>query len=243
MEAMSSADVLIGYVSYSAAFIFELLLFFLALWAGVQCSRGPSSSNWFRARHLRLILVEGNALYFLAWVASLVHLILTDVDRQMAYQAAYLVVFFTSSVRYQLSHETINLRTLVASISQYRIQCLSFPIHRCRLLSYLAYSNCSCDIVFHHACLTKKFERTEPFNHSLSWSNYLRWNPVRIMSISLVVLSLTSVVGPLSYFISPHTVLFSYFRPTMMIGWPPSFISTWPWNFWKRLHAPSFLLP
>ena len=65
MEAMSSADVLIGYVSYFAAFIFELVLFFLALWAGVQCSREPSSTNRFGARHLRLILVEGNALYFL----------------------------------------------------------------------------------------------------------------------------------------------------------------------------------
>ena len=226
MEAMSSTDVLIGYVSYSAAFIFELVLFFLAFWAGVRCSRGPSSSNWFRARHLRLILVEGNALYFLAWVESLVHHTLTDVHRQLAYQAVYLVVSFTSSVRRQLSHETTNMITLVASIYQYRIQCLSFPIHRCRLLSYLAYSSCSCDIVFHHACLTKEFERTEPFNHSLSWSNYLRWNPVRIMPISLVILSLTSVVGPLSYFISLHTVLFSYFRPTMMIGWPPPFIWT-----------------
>ena len=66
MEVMSSANVLIGYVSYSAAFIFELVLFFLALWAGVQCSREPSATNWLGARHLRFLLVEGNALNFLA---------------------------------------------------------------------------------------------------------------------------------------------------------------------------------
>ena len=65
MEVTSGANVLIGYVSHSAAFIFELLLFFLALRAGVQCSREPSATNQFRARHLRLILVEGNALNFL----------------------------------------------------------------------------------------------------------------------------------------------------------------------------------
>ena len=64
MEAMTSAHIMMAYVSYSASLIFELVLFFLALWAGIQCSR-DSSTSWVGARRLRLILVKGNALFFL----------------------------------------------------------------------------------------------------------------------------------------------------------------------------------
>ena len=66
MEALTSSDILITYVSYSASFIFELVLFFLAFWAGIQHSREQSSTSWIGARRLRLILVKGNALFFLA---------------------------------------------------------------------------------------------------------------------------------------------------------------------------------
>ena len=66
MTIMIGAGVsMVYYASYSACFIFELVLFFLALWAGVRCSREGSSTNWVGARRLRLILVEGNVLYFL----------------------------------------------------------------------------------------------------------------------------------------------------------------------------------
>ena len=148
LEAMTDADILINYASYSASPIFELVLFFLALWAGVQCSREGSSTNWIGARRLRLILVKGNALYFLGWVSSLVRHVLTNIRRILILQAIYLVVFLTSSVRHHPSHETPNPTTLVVSISRYHNQCHSFYIHHCRLLSHLAYSNCSCGVGF-----------------------------------------------------------------------------------------------
>ena len=136
------------YVSYAACFIFSLVSFFLAVWAGVQCSREGPSTNWIGARRLRLILVEGNALYFLGWVSSLVHHILTDIRRTLVLQGIYLGVFFTSSVRRCLSHDTPNPTTLVASISRHHNQCLSFSIHHCRLLSHLAHSSCSRGVGF-----------------------------------------------------------------------------------------------
>ena len=64
--ATSKNSIIIAYVSYSASPIFELVLFFLALWIGIQCFKGAAASNQIGARRLRLILVEGNALYFLA---------------------------------------------------------------------------------------------------------------------------------------------------------------------------------
>ena len=145
---MTSPNVLMAYISYSASFVFELVLFFLALWAGVQCSRACSSTSWIGARRLRLILVEGNALLFLVWVSSLVYCALTDINRQFLCHAVYLVVFFTSSVRRRLSHEAPTPTTLVASIYCYRKQCCDYPIHHCRLLSHLEYSNCSRGVVF-----------------------------------------------------------------------------------------------
>ena len=147
-ETMTNADILINYASYSASPIYELVLFFLALWAGIQCSREDSSTNSIGARRLRLILVKGNAVYFLGWVSSLVHHVLTDIRRMLILQAIYLMVFLTSSVRHRLSHETTNPTMLVASIFHYHIQWCSCYIRHCRLSSHLAYSNCSCGVGF-----------------------------------------------------------------------------------------------
>ena len=66
VATMSRAYILIAFSSFSAIYIVELVLFFLALWIGIQCFRNASSTNRFGARRLRLILVEGNVLYFLA---------------------------------------------------------------------------------------------------------------------------------------------------------------------------------
>ena len=210
-EATTTADTLITYASYSASPIFQLVLFFLALWVGVQCFRSTPSTSGIGARRLRLILVEGNALYFVAWVQSpCLSYTGTDTHRLLIYQAIFLVVMSTTSVGHYLSHETPNLRTLVASICYYFNEFLGLPAHNYRLSARLAYSSCIHSVVFYHACLTKEFERTELFNHSLSWSNYLWRNPIRITSISTdfywwYYLLNTSVVGPLSYFISLHT--------------------------------------
>ena len=45
---------------------YELLLFSIALWAGIQCSRCPFPEIWIGTRRLRGILIEGNVMYFLA---------------------------------------------------------------------------------------------------------------------------------------------------------------------------------
>ena len=185
-EATTTADTLITYASYSASPIFQLVLFFLALWVGIQCFRSTPSTSGIGARRLRLILVEGNALYFLAWVQSpCLSYAGTDTHRLLIYQAVFLVMTSTTSVGHDLSHETPNMRTLVASICYYFNEFLDLPAHHYRLSAHLAYSNCIHSVIFYHACLTKEFERTELFNHGLSWSNYLRWNHIyRIASIS-----------------------------------------------------------
>jgi len=54
------------YITFSAVLAYELLLFFLASWAAIQCSRCSSPANRNGARHLRVILIEGNVIYFLA---------------------------------------------------------------------------------------------------------------------------------------------------------------------------------
>ena len=60
------------YIIFTASFTYELLLFSLALWAAIQCFRCSSPATRHGARHLRVILIEGNVIYFLAWVLSLV---------------------------------------------------------------------------------------------------------------------------------------------------------------------------
>ena len=148
---MSRTYILIAYASFSAVYIFELVLFFLALWIGIQYFRNASSTNQIGARRLRLILVEGNVLYFLAWVSSFVHHALTNIHRLMVYQAVYLTVVFTSSVRHYLSHETQpdNVSSINISLSQviFMPPCTSLPAAisscvfelqpRCRLLAQM----------------------------------------------------------------------------------------------------------
>ncbi|KAL4076985.1 hypothetical protein V8B97DRAFT_1938808 [Scleroderma yunnanense] len=50
------------YVGYSVPLLYELLLFSLALWAAIQSS---CAANRIGAGGLRLILIEGNVVYFL----------------------------------------------------------------------------------------------------------------------------------------------------------------------------------
>ena len=45
---------------------YELLLFSLALWAGIRLSRCPFPENRIGARRLTAILIQGNVTYFLA---------------------------------------------------------------------------------------------------------------------------------------------------------------------------------
>ncbi|KAL4071465.1 hypothetical protein V8B97DRAFT_476915 [Scleroderma yunnanense] len=52
------------YINYAGVFLYECLLFFFALWAGIQCSRCPSVTRGIGAR-LRVILIQGNVVYFL----------------------------------------------------------------------------------------------------------------------------------------------------------------------------------
>lgn len=54
------------YLSYSAMGVYELLLFSFALWASIQCLRSPSPANRIGTRSLRVVLIQGNVMYFLA---------------------------------------------------------------------------------------------------------------------------------------------------------------------------------
>ena len=51
LENVTSAYILITYVSYSASLIFELVLFFLALWIGIRCFKSNlfNESDWSSA--------------------------------------------------------------------------------------------------------------------------------------------------------------------------------------------------
>ena len=53
------------YIIFSVGFTYELLLLSLALWAAIQCSRCSSPATRNGARRLRVILIEGNVIYFL----------------------------------------------------------------------------------------------------------------------------------------------------------------------------------
>ncbi|KIM55889.1 hypothetical protein SCLCIDRAFT_1220873 [Scleroderma citrinum Foug A] len=53
-------------IGFSVSFAYDLLLFSLALWAAIQCLRRSSPATQSGARHLRVILIEGNVIYFLA---------------------------------------------------------------------------------------------------------------------------------------------------------------------------------
>ena len=54
------------YIIFSVGFTYELLLLSLALCAAIQSFRCSSPATWNGARHLRVILIEGNVIYFLA---------------------------------------------------------------------------------------------------------------------------------------------------------------------------------
>ena len=54
------------YTMFSTSLTYDLLLFSLALWAAIQCSRCSSLATWNGAQRLRVILIEGNVIYFLA---------------------------------------------------------------------------------------------------------------------------------------------------------------------------------
>jgi len=53
------------YIMFSAGITYEFLLFSLALWAGIRCSRGSPLAARNGAQRLRVILIEGNVIYFL----------------------------------------------------------------------------------------------------------------------------------------------------------------------------------
>ena len=65
----ATGDILVedvAIIGFSVSFAYDLLLFSLALWAAIQCLRRSSPATWSGARHLRVILIEGNVMYFLA---------------------------------------------------------------------------------------------------------------------------------------------------------------------------------
>ena len=65
LTAFPAVTVINTYVILSTILFYELLLFSFALWAAIQHSRCPESVG---ARYLRVILIAGNAMYFLVWV-------------------------------------------------------------------------------------------------------------------------------------------------------------------------------
>ncbi|KAL4071917.1 hypothetical protein J3A83DRAFT_2934348 [Scleroderma citrinum] len=75
------------YVNAAALLLYEFLLFSLALWAAVQCSRRSLAENQIGARNLRIILIEGNVMYFLVclltWSCRLLCLIRPSMSQQM----------------------------------------------------------------------------------------------------------------------------------------------------------------
>jgi len=62
LTAFPAVIVIDTYVSLTAVLFYELLLFSFALWAAIRHSRCPESVG---AQYLRVILIAGNAMYFL----------------------------------------------------------------------------------------------------------------------------------------------------------------------------------
>ncbi|KAL4076996.1 hypothetical protein V8B97DRAFT_1364547 [Scleroderma yunnanense] len=50
---------------YGVILLYEFLLFSFALWACIQCSRHPFAINRIGVRSLRVVLIQGNVMYFL----------------------------------------------------------------------------------------------------------------------------------------------------------------------------------
>ena len=51
------------YIGFSVGMTYDFLLFSLALWAAIQCSKQCSPTTRNGAQHIR-ILLEGNMIYF-----------------------------------------------------------------------------------------------------------------------------------------------------------------------------------
>ncbi|KAL4076531.1 hypothetical protein V8B97DRAFT_1915453 [Scleroderma yunnanense] len=68
--AFPASETIDIYVNNAVSLFYEFLLFSLALWATVRCSRCPLAANQTGARNLRVVLIEGNVMYFLALLDS-----------------------------------------------------------------------------------------------------------------------------------------------------------------------------
>lgn len=103
VTAFPTTEEIYIYIGYSAMVAYELLLFSLALWAGIRLSRCPFPENRIGARRLTAILIQGNVTYFLAWVSPpLVYWALIDIDSIWLCLLVYLTVSLTASVGYCL---------------------------------------------------------------------------------------------------------------------------------------------
>ncbi|KAL4076599.1 hypothetical protein V8B97DRAFT_2083277 [Scleroderma yunnanense] len=75
------------YVNAAALLLYEFLLFSLALWAAVQCSRRSLAENQIGARNLRIILIEGNVMYFLVTFLQMLTYLVVSIT--LPYQTLY----------------------------------------------------------------------------------------------------------------------------------------------------------
>ncbi|KAL4076522.1 hypothetical protein V8B97DRAFT_1941550 [Scleroderma yunnanense] len=72
VTAFPASETIGIYVNYMALLLYEFLLFSLALVAAIQCSKHSSATNQVGTRDLRVILIEGNVMYFLG---TLLHMV------------------------------------------------------------------------------------------------------------------------------------------------------------------------
>ncbi|KIM55844.1 hypothetical protein SCLCIDRAFT_281460 [Scleroderma citrinum Foug A] len=77
VAAFPTTEKIYIYLGYSVMVAYELLLFSLALWAGIQRSSCPFPENRIGTRRLRDILVKGNVMYFLGIWLCLILVFLT----------------------------------------------------------------------------------------------------------------------------------------------------------------------
>jgi len=160
-------------VSYSAMVVYELLLFAFALWAGIRCSRDPSPENRIGIRSLRVVLIQGNVMYFLAWVPlPLAYRPLTDTNSIWLYLIVFLTVSLAAPVSYRLHfRRTTNLTTLVGPVPRYLNKPRMFPACYYWLSDDLAHSKCGIVVAYQHECLAMLFKR-KLLSRSLPWSYY-----------------------------------------------------------------------
>ena len=53
-------------IVFFTVYSYELLLFVFALWMAIQVFRNFSPTNWIGVGRLKIILIKGNIMYFLA---------------------------------------------------------------------------------------------------------------------------------------------------------------------------------